>query len=105
MTIWNSSYITIASNSTLELEQYYHICCTYDGTQAKIYINSILDRAYSTSLGIGSPASLNLNVGAMAAVPSLELQGEIGIVKIYNRALSANEVQQNYNALKGRYEL
>ena len=29
--------------------------------------------------------------------------GEIGLLQIYNRALSAQEVLQNYNALKGRF--
>jgi hypothetical protein len=31
--------------------------------------------------------------------------GSIPIVKFYNRALTAAEVQQNFNALKGRYGL
>ena len=30
---------------------------------------------------------------------------KIGTAMTYNRSLSANEVQQNYNALKGRYGL
>jgi hypothetical protein len=29
--------------------------------------------------------------------------GNVGNVQIYNRALSATEVQQNFNALRGRY--
>ena len=33
------------------------------------------------------------------------LNGSIAIAKIYNRALSASEIQQNYNALKGRFGL
>lgn len=105
MNVFNGSSVTLVSNSVLELEQYYHICCTYDGAQMKIYINSTLDRTANTSLGIGSPASFNLQVGRMGYSSNYVLQGEIGIVKIYNRALSANEVQQNYNALKGRFGL
>ena len=31
--------------------------------------------------------------------------GEISLFKIYNRALTASEIQQNYNAKKSRYEL
>jgi hypothetical protein len=33
------------------------------------------------------------------------LNGKISTIKIYNRALSATEIAQNYNALKGRYGL
>ena len=32
-------------------------------------------------------------------------QGYIGLVQVYNRALSASEVLQNYNALKNRFNL
>jgi hypothetical protein len=31
--------------------------------------------------------------------------GQMGFVMFYNRALTANEIQQNYNALRGRYNL
>jgi hypothetical protein len=27
----------------------------------------------------------------------------VGIIKIYNRVLTAQEIQQNFNALRGRY--
>ena len=36
---------------------------------------------------------------------SLALNGSIYLSQIYNRALSAQEVKQNYNALKGRFGL
>ena len=32
-------------------------------------------------------------------------QGNIAVSQIYNRALTATEVLQNYNATKGRYGL
>ena len=31
--------------------------------------------------------------------------GKIAVFSIYNRALSSNEIQQNFNATKGRYGL
>lgn len=36
---------------------------------------------------------------------SSHFQGKISGIQIYNRALSAAEIQQNYNALRGRYGL
>ena len=44
-----------------------------------------------TVLGIGAESVYYMN-------------GEISNVMGYNRALSANEVLHNYNALKGRFE-
>ena len=35
---------------------------------------------------------------------SLALDGKVYLAQIYNRALSAAEVKQNYNALKGRFQ-
>lgn len=32
-------------------------------------------------------------------------QGELPVLKVYNRALSANEIQQNYNAYKSRFNI
>jgi len=33
------------------------------------------------------------------------VSGKISIIQIYNRALLSSEIQQNYNAIKGRYSL
>jgi len=37
--------------------------------------------------------------------PTHAIAGDIGLFKIYNRALSASEILQNYNATKGRFSL
>ena len=43
------------------------------------------------------------NIGDVAASTSYPYNGNIANVHIYPRALSANEVLHNYNALKGRF--
>jgi hypothetical protein len=48
-------------------------------------------------------SSNKLLLGSRHNSPLLGLQGNIYLAQIYNRALSANEVLQNYNALKGRF--
>ena len=48
--------------------------------------------------------SKTLNIG-YADNEGYYFGGNIGSAKIYNRALTATEVAQNYNALKGRYGL
>lgn len=45
------------------------------------------------------------SIGQYAERNQYEFNGYIPQVQIYNRVLSANEVQQNYNALKGRFGL
>jgi hypothetical protein len=43
--------------------------------------------------------------GNNATPPTENAQGNIALAQIYNRTLSAQEVLQNYNALKGRFNL
>jgi hypothetical protein len=45
------------------------------------------------------------NIGRYIAGNTHFLNGNLAPYKIYNRALSSTEILQNYNALKGRYNL
>jgi hypothetical protein len=66
------------------------------------YVNGQL-KASSTSGGLGATNTSSFMIGA---VPGTILgDGYIGYVKIHNKALTQNELLQNYNALKGRFEL
>jgi hypothetical protein len=52
-------------------------------------------------------SSQNLVIGSGQYTPSFSenFVGNIACIKIYNRALSANEIAQNYNAQKSRFSL
>ena len=88
---------------------WYDITVTRSGSSAIIYSNAI--NANSTSGTHTNPTSSSENflLGAYthAFDPSPIINGNIRIsnFKVYNRALSANEVLQNYNALRGRFGL
>ena len=110
--IRNSSGMVIVTYTvTLSLNTWYHLIHTYDGTNQKIYINgelkqttattgSIVYDANNTVITLGADNNLGYNTGQVAY-----MNGRISMVKIYNRALSASEVLQNYNAIKGRFGL
>jgi hypothetical protein len=73
----------------------------------KIYVNGTLSAQGDTSAG-----TTNLNVGNYRAAMGYKLNandeyfdGEIPITKIYNRALTAQEVRQNYQQYKTRFNL
>ena len=53
--------------------------------------------------GTISTTSNNLYIGSF--VTTYYFNGSIYTARLYNKALSANEVQQNYNATKGRFGL
>ena len=81
----------------------------YQGSTSTLntYVNGQLDNG--TLAGPAVPAALNS--GAATVVignvnsGSYYFNGSMGQIKIYNRALSATEVAQNFNALRGRYGL
>lgn len=102
-----TSYSTVyASSSPMSINTWYHVVGVYEkGVSARIYVNGELkgidstvpyDIEYDTTNGVSIGTS-NINTSRM--------NGRISISKIYNRALSATEVRQNYNATKSRYGL
>ena len=115
-TIYYSDYINggqtvLQTNSgTISYNTYYHVVCMreYDGTNTikRIYINGNL--MASTTVSGAKSAFVNPNtvtVGDGAAFTWYPFYGEIPVAKIYNRALSAAEVRQNYLHYKTRFNL
>lgn len=76
-----------------------HVCGVYDG-KAKTYYNGILSTT-STSFNLNDISSLNFTIGSGMGYYAFE--GNISLVSLYNRALSATEIQQNFNATRSRY--
>lgn len=77
-----------------------HVVGTYDGTDLKIYLNGSLD---GTTNAPGTMGTNTIDVRIGSTNDGLVYDGNIAISRIYNKALTAAEVEQNYNALKGRY--
>jgi hypothetical protein len=72
----------------------------------KVYVNGIeqsTSQQAGTTNGMGFGNSINFASAFNNA--GYNLSATIGYISIYNRALTAAEVLQNYNALKGRFGL
>lgn len=68
------------------------------------YINGTSVGSDSIASNAGSLATAsNLVIGAYPS--SWWFPGKISSASIYNRALSSNEIQQNFNAMRGRYNV
>jgi hypothetical protein len=73
----------------------------------KVYVNGV-EQSTSQQLGTTNGMSFNNQIYFTSAYGNGAgycLSATVGYISIYNRALSASEVLQNYNALKGRYGL
>lgn len=87
-------------NTAITTNIWYNLVVTKNSTIYNLYTNG------SLSLN-GSGVNLSLtqyNLGRRGDNQWYS-KGNISQVSIYNRALSAQEIQQNYNALKGRFDL
>ena len=80
--------------------------CTllYDGNYKYIFKNGVLDVTSSPNQVFTYYSGAFLRIGARQSA-SLPFSGNIPYVSLYNKALSSSEIQQNYNALKGRFNL
>jgi hypothetical protein len=91
---WTGTGVTITFGS------YVQLCGVKSGSNFYIYKNSAL--VYSGSITLTSVTSLYLS----SKHNGEELvNSSIGAFKIYNRALSATEVMQNFNAMRERYNI
>ena len=79
-----------------------HITGTNDGTTSILFIDGVQSGLARTAAGIGLQQA-NINIGRWDFTDSRYLNGSIPGLLIYNRALTAKEILQNYNATKGKY--
>jgi hypothetical protein len=88
--------VIINGRTTLPLNTFALAAGTFDGTSLKLYINGVLDTNLNSSLVIPTNA-VALRLGADLAGGSA-FKGLIDEVMLFNRALSAAEIQSVYNA-------
>ena len=82
-----------------------YVVGTYDGATQKIYVNASQQSSTTSISGtIDTAGTFDMNIGRNTGATAY-FNGRIPIVRLYNRALTAEEILQNYNALKGRFGL
>lgn len=94
-------------STAFNINQWYHTVVTYDQIYQRLYINGVESYNAAQAGAIGNVYSSDLRIGARGAPDAAYafFNGNIPMVKIYNRALSASEILQNYNAQKSRFGL
>jgi hypothetical protein len=96
----NNLWSTVVSNTVLATNQWYFGAVTFNTTTGwALYLNGLLEvTSASTTAFTGTGDVLVAAYGN-----SNVFQGQINGVFIYNRVLTAQEIQQNFNALRGRF--
>lgn len=102
----NGTYYHLTAEGYLTvLDRWYVLTGIITSGRQELYINGV--RVANTSNVISQINYYNqvVNIGKLSTVGGDSWNGRIANIKFYNRALSAQEVQQNYNAQKSRFGL
>ena len=91
------------------LNVWQNICVIYDGTQSgtnnmKMYVNGTQVGSRDADQPDLSPSAMPFYVGG-DPIAGEYATARIAQVLVYNRALTTDEISQNYNAVRGRYGL
>jgi hypothetical protein len=93
---WSASGdVSVAGPTQLALNTWTHLAITYDGSSQRLYINGVevANRAQSGTIATSAEV---LRIGGNS-VWGEYFQGRIDEVRIYNRALSASQIQTDMN--------
>jgi hypothetical protein len=96
----NGTWNTVVGATTLSLNTWYFAAVTYsNSTGWKLYLNGREDgTSADTTTFTGNQ---EISIGSYSTANNFT--GRIASVQVYNRALTATEIFQNYHATKGRY--
>lgn len=102
---FNGAWRNTSTGFTPVQNTWYHLTGTYDGATIRLYVNGAQN---ATGNIVASPQSggklrIARRWDDVANNANYFLDSVIPVVRVYNKALTAAEVLQNYNALKSRY--
>jgi len=94
--------------ATVEISKdtWYHAVGVYEAGKAlRAYVNTVeYTGEVAPTIGNGTDADFTIGNESHASLKRRDLYGLIGEVRVYNRALTLQEVQHNYLATKWRYQ-
>jgi hypothetical protein len=97
--IANWSNDTVFSNALVNFGNWAMYSCTFDGTTIKVYVDSIQLGSKTTTLSI---IAGGWYLASRTSVTDF-LNYSVSVFHLYNRALTEQEIKQNFEATRGRY--
>jgi hypothetical protein len=106
---WGGALLPSTSTINVNDNNWHNVTVTYNGPNHLTYIDGVLDTSKTvTQTSYGSTYTYSLGYGPAFAWPNANsdyFNGSISNFMFYNKALSLSEVQQNFNNLRGRYNI
>lgn len=104
----NSAYRFLGS-TTVSSNKYYHVVATFDtDRKPRVYVNGVLTNTYGSATNLDYSGGMGIyDIGWNSKDGGQHyFTGTIPVVKFYkNKALSSQEVKQNFKAYKNRFNI
>jgi len=96
---------TYVITPAIQKNRWYHAVATSNAGVGRVYLDGQLSagNAYMNSVTTNGNSPFSIGNSYNSGSPTQFLNGSISLTRVYNRALSAKEILQNYEATKGRY--
>jgi len=92
------------STTPIDPNLYYHVALTWDGEVQRFYING--EEKKSMNLGaLETPISPITSIGGYRNASIRMFDGQVPITRIYTKTLSAEEIKQNFEAIRNKFEM
>ncbi len=99
------------TTSALSANAIYCVTYSWDGSNVRVYLNGKIEATASTLQAANGrqnvtqlgPGTTSRNIGSRYSGSGNQWAGSIYSIKFYNKALSSDEVFQNFIALRGRF--
>jgi hypothetical protein len=102
LNFYNNSSWYYSNNVGITTNTWYNVAFSFNGSTMSYYVNGVA--AGTSALTWSETTAHNVFVGSWYSPnTSYDFNGTIANAQLYNRGLSAAEVQQNFQALRGRY--
>lgn len=103
--LYTTSSNDMYGNAILTTNTWYQVGFTISNGNMQMYLNASPDGVVRTNAARTTNTTSSLWIGDARSGGALDFNGYIGSTQIYNRAITQEEVFQNFNATKHKYGL
>jgi hypothetical protein len=103
-TYWGDAYNTTINNPSITTGSWNQFCFSLSGTTENVYKNGVFIGSRTLNTSPVYTNTGNLNLGRRNSGTTY-FSGSIGFIKLYNRVLSSDEILQNYESTRERFNL
>ncbi|MEV1329486.1 beta-N-acetylglucosaminidase domain-containing protein [Micromonospora costi] len=88
-------YGVVTGRTRLTANEWHHVAAVFDGSRLTVYLDGVADNSVATSVSPGS-GTASVKLGARGDDAGQRLQGDLDEAAIYDRALTAAELETHY---------